>query len=313
MHSGCIAERDGSMLRRLKYFIAVVGCSSFTEAAAQCFISQSAISQQIHALEQELGVCLIQREKRKFTLTPAGEYLYQQGRGLLEQAEAIRRETVRIGQDRETRLRIGYLEGYEGKKLQEAIFEFTSLYPEVLFSVTKYSHEDLYLNVSAVSADEIDLVLSYQRRAFQRQYENFHLKFVPCLIELSSRNPLAQKESVCARELDEIPCILIAKKEQQEMKRVFYQDTLGIGKHFYFVESADDARLTVIGNRGFLPVADVGLDDNPTGLKRIPLLHEDHTPIELNYCAFWKKEKSNYYIEEFASIFKKKFIAEDQP
>lgn len=44
------------MLRRLKYFIAVVDCNSFTEAAAQCFISQSAISQQIHALEQELGV-----------------------------------------------------------------------------------------------------------------------------------------------------------------------------------------------------------------------------------------------------------------
>lgn len=296
------------MLKQLKYFLTVVECNSFTEAAEQCFISQSAISQQISALEQDLGVLLIKREKRKFSLTPAGEYLYQQCRGLLEQAEVVRRETIRIGQDSELRLRIGYLEGYEGKKLQEAIFEFTSLYPEVLISITKYSHEDLYLKISD---DEIDLVLSYQRRAFQDKYENYHLGYVPCLIEISARNPLAQKSFICTEELREIPCILIAKKDQRELEQIFYQNTLGIGRHFYFVESADDARLTVIGNRGFLPVADIGLDDNPAGLKRLLLLREDHTPIELNYCAFWKKEKSNYYIEEFASVFKKKFTGEE--
>lgn len=251
---------------------------------------------------------LIKREKRKFSLTPAGEYLYQQCRGLLEQAEVVRRETIRIGQDSELRLRIGYLEGYEGKKLQEAIFEFTSLYPEVLISITKYSHEDLYLKISD---DEIDLVLSYQRRAFQDKYKNYHLGYVPCLIEISARNPLAQKSFICTEELREIPCILIAKKDQRELEQIFYQNTLGIGRHFYFVESADDARLTVIGNRGFLPVADIGLDDNPAGVKRLLLLREDHTPIELNYCAFWKKEKSNYYIEEFASVFKKKFTGEE--
>ena len=43
------------LLRQLKYFLAIVDTGSFTEAAAQHFISQSAISQQILALEQELG------------------------------------------------------------------------------------------------------------------------------------------------------------------------------------------------------------------------------------------------------------------
>ena len=67
----------------MKYFTAVVEYGSFTEAAEQCYISQSAISQQIRALEKELGVELIHRENRK---------------GLLEEADDIRRETVRIGQ-----------------------------------------------------------------------------------------------------------------------------------------------------------------------------------------------------------------------
>ncbi len=63
------------MLKQIKYFLAVIDCNSFTEAAEQCFISQSAISQQISALESDLGVKLINREIRKFSLTPAGEYL----------------------------------------------------------------------------------------------------------------------------------------------------------------------------------------------------------------------------------------------
>ena len=60
------------MIKQIRYFQAVVRCKSFTEAAEECFISQSAISQQIQALEQALGVQLIRREKRRFSLTPAG-------------------------------------------------------------------------------------------------------------------------------------------------------------------------------------------------------------------------------------------------
>ena len=43
------------LLRQMKYFTAVVECGSFTEAAEECFISQSAVSQQIQALENDLG------------------------------------------------------------------------------------------------------------------------------------------------------------------------------------------------------------------------------------------------------------------
>lgn len=61
------------MLRQLKYFQSVVRLNSFSEAAEENFISQSAISQQIQSLERELGFKLIERKKRSFTLTPAGD------------------------------------------------------------------------------------------------------------------------------------------------------------------------------------------------------------------------------------------------
>lgn len=53
------------MLKQMKYFQAVVRCRSFTEAAEECFISQSAISQQIQALEHELGVKLSALQKKR--------------------------------------------------------------------------------------------------------------------------------------------------------------------------------------------------------------------------------------------------------
>ena len=71
------------LLRQMKYFIAVVECNSFTEAAEQYYISQSAISQQIQSLEKELGVELIHREKRRFTLTNFVERPTRRRTGLL--------------------------------------------------------------------------------------------------------------------------------------------------------------------------------------------------------------------------------------
>ncbi len=119
------------LFRQMKYFISVVECNSFTEAAEQCYISQSAISQQIRSLEKELGVELIHRENRRFTLTPAGEYFYEQSKGILNEVEDIRRETFRIGKDKEMELKIGYLRCYSGQELHQAVAEFSRLYPEV--------------------------------------------------------------------------------------------------------------------------------------------------------------------------------------
>ena len=65
------------MLKQLKYFQSVVRLGSFSAVAEEKFISQSAISQQVQALERELGFRLLERKKRTFTLTPAGEYFYQ--------------------------------------------------------------------------------------------------------------------------------------------------------------------------------------------------------------------------------------------
>ena len=292
------------MLRQIKYFVTVVDCNSFTEAAEQCFISQSAISQQISALEKDMGVALLKREARRFTLTPAGEYLYRHGKALLQQADAVRAETIRIGQNVRQTLRVGYLEEYEGTAMRETVYEFTAHHPDVVLNIVKSSHEGLFLGISQGT---LDLVFSYQRRAFSEEYVNHHLRYVPCMVELSARNPLASLESVRTDQLTELPCILIAKREQQEIEREYYHTILGIGSNYTFAENLSEARMNVIGNQGFLPISEISApSEAQTGIRRLPLLRSDSQPIHFNYCAFWKKERANGYIEDFVSIFQNK-------
>lgn len=290
------------LFRQMKYFISVVECNSFTEAAEQCYISQSAISQQIRSLEKELGVELIHRENRRFTLTPAGEYFYEQSKGILNEVEDIRRETFRIGKDKEMELKIGYLRCYSGQELHQAVAEFSRLYPEVSIHIVNGTHEELY---DLLRFGRADLVLTDQRRAFSDKYANFQLLKCGCYAELSVRSPLAEQESVTMEELKRQACILISSREQQNIEEDYYKNTLGFGGRFLFAENMEEGRLMVAGNRGFLPVERVGtLPPCGTGVKRLPVM-EQGQQLKRNYCLFWVKENANYYIEEFAEILRK--------
>ena len=79
-------------LRRLEYFAAVARHGSFTRAAQELWITQSALSQQVRRLEAELGVELLRRTPRGAELTPAGEEL-------LPRAEAVLAELARARAD----------------------------------------------------------------------------------------------------------------------------------------------------------------------------------------------------------------------
>ncbi|WP_407857724.1 hypothetical protein [Enterococcus hailinensis] len=91
------------------------------------------------------------------------------------------------------------------------------------------------------------------------------------------------------------------------MEETFYRNTLGFNGTFLFADSLEEARLMVIGNRGFLPIEIAGmLTEPPISIKRLPLLKSGE-PLIRKYCAFWKKERTNYYMEEFANVLHKFF------
>jgi DNA-binding transcriptional LysR family regulator len=95
-------------LRHLRYFIAVAEELHFTRAAARLHVAQSAVSEQVRQLEQEMGVRLVNRTKRTVSLTDAGAALLAEARRVLQQVEAARLATQEVRDRVASRLRIGY-------------------------------------------------------------------------------------------------------------------------------------------------------------------------------------------------------------
>lgn len=292
------------MIKQIKYFQAIVRYKSFTEAAEECYISQSAISQQMRALEQELGVKLINRENRKFSLTPAGEHFYKKSLILIDDFEKLCRETTHIARKDTPELHIGYLKCYSGQEFQLAVAAFSEKYPKVSIQIIHGNHEELY---DALRLGKVDLILSDQRRAFSDEYVNSILTTTECYIEIAVRNNLSTLESIEIDQLKNIPCILVASKNQQENEHMYYRDIVGIKSEFIFAENLDEARLMVIGGKGYLPIE--GTHNNiqvGIAIRRIRLTRKEQA-IKRNYCAFWKADHSDHYIVEFADILKSQF------
>ncbi|MFI1097898.1 LysR family transcriptional regulator [Streptomyces sp. NPDC020917] len=97
----------GVELRQLRYFVAVAEELNFGRAADRLLIAGPSLSQQIKALERDLGVRLFDRDRRSVALTPAGSDLLAQARALLEQADELRRRARRLAGSEPVRL--GYV------------------------------------------------------------------------------------------------------------------------------------------------------------------------------------------------------------
>ncbi|WP_027017185.1 LysR family transcriptional regulator [Comamonas composti] len=85
-------------LRSLRYFIAVLEAGSLSKAAHSLYVAQPALSAQIKKLEAELGTQLLERSHTGVTPTPAGNQLYEDGRRLLSDADAMRGRIQRLPQ-----------------------------------------------------------------------------------------------------------------------------------------------------------------------------------------------------------------------
>ena len=238
------------MLKQLKYFQSVVRLGSFSAAAEENFISQSAISQQVQSLERELGFALLVRKNRSFSLTPAGEYFYRKSLLLTAACDRMCAEAAKIAKGEAASLKIGYLRTYAGGEFHRALAAFSARYPDVSVSIAYGSHREL---CDMLSEDRVEITLNDQRRLFSDAYENLILAARPSLIEVSAHSPITQMAAVAPAELKNFPCILIAPPPEREAEQEFSRIVLGFPSEFLYAENLEEARLLVAGNRGFFP------------------------------------------------------------
>ena len=294
-------------LRQIRYFCAVVEAGSFTRAAEAQLVSQSAISQQVKSLEAELGFALLRRHGRSFDVTPAGELFARKASALIDALEDLRYEAEGVANGWAATLCVGYLNRYEGWEVQAAVTAFTARHPHIPVHATSGSHDTLY---QLLLRHDVDLLFSDRRRALNDAYVNRHLLDGWQYVEVSEASPVAWAERLAVSELAQLPCILIAARDQEEVEREYYRDVLGFRSDFLFARSREEGRMMVAGNRGFMPV-ETRSQEGRTGsaIRRIPLV-DQRGQLKSEYYCYWSRDRTNNLIEEFADILAGMFETE---
>ncbi|MEX4009220.1 LysR family transcriptional regulator [Neoaquamicrobium sediminum] len=167
---------------KLRVFHAAAEAGSFTHAAESLRLSQSAISRQVSALEQDVGVALFHRHARGLVLTEQGEMLYQAAHEVLMKLESVKMRLTEAKDRPSGPLRVTTTVGLGSGWLTERVQEFLDLYPEIQLQLILANEElDLTLRqadcaIRLRQPQQPDLI---QRRLFT---VHFHLYAAPSYV-----------------------------------------------------------------------------------------------------------------------------------
>ena len=143
---------------KLRYFVDVVDCGSFTGAARKNYISQTAISQHIASIEKELDFPLFERVSGKAILTPAGESFCRDCRICLQYYDRAVASARSIANARRGELSIGITGPSEGFFLPEVIRRLRRRHPSLEIKLEKDSFSGLR---SRLDSGELDVSFNF--------------------------------------------------------------------------------------------------------------------------------------------------------
>ena len=187
-------------LNQLRYFVSVAENGSFTKAAVNHYISQTAITQQIHALEENIGAKLLDRNSRPVSLTPAGKVFLKEAREILGRMDAALARTREASTGLEGELRLGYTKGYEHSDLPKYLRSFHQEYPNVLISCYRCDTDML---ASGLINGDYDVIFTWDSTNI-RQEKTLELRVaerVPLRVALYANHPLARRSELSRKDL----------------------------------------------------------------------------------------------------------------
>jgi len=141
-------------LRQLQYFVKVAKKQHVTQAAEELHVAQSAVSRQIHQLEEELGVSLFVQKGRNLQLTPVGKLFLHRAEAILAELERAVVEVREFLDPEAGEIRIGFPHSLGIYLLPTVVASFRSTHPNVKFKLRQGTYNSL---IRDVKNGEIDL------------------------------------------------------------------------------------------------------------------------------------------------------------
>jgi DNA-binding transcriptional LysR family regulator len=194
-------------LRHLRYFVAVAETLSFRQASRQLRVSQPSLSVQIKQLEDELGVPLFRRSKRRVEITRAGEVFLSAARDIslrLKQASAaaLRAESGEVGT-----IRLGFIPTATFHILPRLLEKIRSTLPLVKMELREGTEDP---QITGLRTGSLDVCIGHLSRSYD-QIENMLLVREPLVVALPKGHRAARKRSVGIKDLEDEFFILPSK------------------------------------------------------------------------------------------------------
>jgi DNA-binding transcriptional LysR family regulator len=134
-------------LRQLRAFLAVAKHGSFSRAAEEVAVSQSAVSFAVQQLEGELGLRLLDRTTRQVRVTAVGETLAASGTRLLAELDTVLRELKDTGQQRQGRVVMACVPSVARGLMPGCVEYCAKKWPEIFFTVEDIAAKDVIAKV----------------------------------------------------------------------------------------------------------------------------------------------------------------------
>src|SRR6476619_1008072 len=194
-------------VKRMRILKEVADRGSFSAAAEALSYTQSAVSQQIAALEREAGTQLVTRGSRGIRLTEAGEALTKHADAILTRLADAEAELEAIAGLRGGRLRLAAFPTVGATLMPLAIANFRSRHPDIELTVRQLRPED---SIPMLKAGELDIALTIEPSARPEDAEGIESQFLlddPMYAALPLGSPLASKAKLRLKDLASEPWI----------------------------------------------------------------------------------------------------------
>ena len=213
-------------LRHLRYFVAVAEAQHFTRAAKILGIGQPPLSQQIQALEREIGTPLFKRLPRGVALSDAGHAFLEDAQRILRDADQATERARRVARGEQGRIRVGMINSAPFHALiPQVVREFRKRYPNVALTLDEGITPGL---AAAVRNETMDLAFVRPLLETDRSLHMEPLLDEEMLVALPLGHPL------CARE--RIPLLALSIEPF-----VLFPRTVGAGLHDEIIRACRDA------------------------------------------------------------------------
>src|SRR5436190_6469309 len=191
-------------LRHLRYFVTVAAELHFGRAAERMFISQPALSQQIRRLEGELGLQLLERNRRGVRLTPEGEAFLVEAQAVVRQADRAVEVARALAEGATGRLRLSYVRTMPGGLPEVIVREYQRRYPGVEIATDSGSTGQ---NVDRLTSGELDVAFVHTPFENGADLRWFEIATEPLVVAVPSAHPLSKRRRIRRQDLAGVPLV----------------------------------------------------------------------------------------------------------